>query len=424
MIIEIKIPSPGESINEVEIATWFVKEGDLVEKDQEIAELESEKATLALIAEESGKIQELSPEGEALEVGSTACKIDTSFKVDKKEKTTPESGIQKEEPSNQNVSPEQEKQKSPEIPASKNETPNDYAAVKVSPVAANMMKDLNLNIEDIISGLRKISKTDVERVSKGISLATPGIQETGGISREKEVKKMSVLRRKLSQRLVAVKNETAMLTTFNEVDMSEVIRLRKTWQSRFVETHGIKLGFMSFFTKAASLALKERPGVNSMMDGDNLISFHYSDIGIAVQTEKGLMVPVIRSAETLSLADIEKEIIKLAEKARKNRISIEDMSGGTFTITNGGVFGSMLSTPILNPPQSAILGMHNIVERPVAVNGKVEIRPIMYLALSYDHRVIDGRDSVGFLVRIKELIESPVQMLGEGKSLESLLFEI
>ena len=235
---------------------------------------------------------------------------------------------------------------------------------------------------------------------------------------------MSVLRRKLSKRLVAVKNETAMLTTFNEVDMSEVIRLRKTWQSKFVETHGIKLGFMSFFTKAASLALKERPGINSMIDGENLISFHYSDIGIAVQTEKGLMVPVIRSAESLSLADIEKEIIKLADKARKNRISIEDMSGGTFTITNGGVFGSMLSTPILNPPQSAILGMHNIVERPVAVNGKVEIRPIMYLALSYDHRVIDGRDSVGFLVRIKELIESPIQMLGGGNSLDNLLLEI
>lgn len=424
MIIEIKIPSPGESINEVEIAIWFVKEGDLVEKNQEIAELESEKATLALIAEESGKIQSLAPEGEALEVGSIACKIDTSFKVEKKEEVTPEPVSEKTAPEPKKAGPEPDKQKATGPANTKTDPAGDYSAVKVSPLAANMMEDLNLNIEDIIAGLRKISKAEVERVSKRGSLAAPVIQETGIPSREKEVKKMSVLRRKLSQRLVAVKNETAMLTTFNEVDMSEVIRLRKTWQTRFVETHGIKLGFMSFFTKAASLALKERPGVNSMIDGDHLVSFHYSDIGIAVQTEKGLMVPVIRSAESLSLAEIEKEILKLAEKARKNRISIEDMSGGTFTITNGGVFGSMLSTPILNPPQSAILGMHNIVERPVAINGKIEIRPIMYLALSYDHRVIDGRDSVGFLVRIKELIESPIQMLGGGKSLENLLLEL
>ena len=422
MILEIKIPSPGESINEVEIATWFVKEGDLVEKNQEIAELESEKATLALIAEESGKIQALAPEGEALEVGSIACKIDTSVKVEKKENAKQEPVSAETE--NKNGSPEPVKQIPTEVPIAKKEASGDYTAVKVSPVAANMMEDLDLNIKDIITGLRKISKSDVERISNGISLSATPIQNTASPSREKEVKKMSVLRRKLSQRLVMVKNETAMLTTFNEVDMSEVIRLRKTWQSKFIETHGIKLGFMSFFTKAAGLALKERPGVNSIIDGENLISFHYSDIGIAVQTEKGLMVPVIRSAESLSLADIEKEILKLADKARKNRISIEDMSGGTFTITNGGVFGSMLSTPILNPPQSAILGMHNIVERPVALNGKVEIRPIMYLALSYDHRVIDGRDSVGFLVRIKELIESPVQMLGGGKSLENLLLEI
>ena len=424
MIIEIKIPSPGESIAEVEIATWFVNEGDLVEKDQEIAELESEKATLPLIAEESGKILALAPIEEALSVGSIACKIDTSFKVEKKEKVAPESASGKKEPEKKDIIPEPEKQKPAEAPVPRKETSDDYTAVKVSPLAANMMEDLNLNIEDIISGLRKISKADIELISKEINLAAPVIHNTASPSREKEVKKMSVLRRKLGKRLVAVKNETAMLTTFNEVDMSEIIRLRKTWQSRFVETHGIKLGFMSFFTKAASLALKERPGVNSMIDGENMITFHYSDIGIAVQTEKGLMVPVIRSAESLSLADIENEIIKLADKARKNRISIEDMSGGTFTITNGGVLGSMLSTPILNPPQSAILGMHNIVERPVAVNGKVEIRPIMYLALSYDHRVIDGRDSVGFLVRIKELIESPIQMLGGGKSLDNLLLEI
>lgn len=414
MIIEIKIPSPGESITEVEIATWFVSEGDFVEKDQELAEIESEKATLPLLAEESGEVQSLAPTSEAIAIGSIACKIDTSKKGTIKSKPE-EKETKKEIPKSVEV-----KAEDPEKMKSQTKTAN----VKISPVAAKMMEDKDLSVEDILNGLKRITKYDVELAVTGLSKETQNrpIRMATKASRESETIKMSQLRRKLSERLVSVKNETAMLTTFNEVDVSEIIRLRKTYQKQFQEKHGVKLGFMSFFTKAASLALREHPQVNSMIDGENYIRFNYSDIGIAVQTEKGLMVPVIRNAESLNLADIEHKIMNLANKARINRISIEDMSGGTFTITNGGVFGSMLSTPILNPPQAAILGMHNIVERPVAINGNVEIRPIMYLALSYDHRVIDGRDSVGFLVKIKELIEAPIQMLlGTGNPDKNLL---
>ena len=414
MIIEIKIPSPGESITEVEIATWFVNEGDLVEKDQELAEIESEKATLPLLAKESGEVQSLAPMGEAIAIGSVACKIDTSKK-----------GTKTSKPEEKEIKKEISKvvEAKAEIPEKKklmNETGN----VKISPVAAKIMEDKNLSIEDILNGLRRITKNDIEHAVAGLSrdIEDRPVGMITKASRESETIRMSQLRRKLSERLVSVKNETAMLTTFNEVDVSEIIRLRKTYQKQFQEKHGVKLGFMSFFTKAASLALREHPQVNSMIDGENYIRFNYSDIGIAVQTEKGLMVPVIRNAESLNLADIEHKIMDLANKARINRISIEDMSGGTFTITNGGVFGSMLSTPILNPPQAAILGMHNIVERPVAINGNVEISPIMYLALSYDHRVIDGRDSVGFLVKIKELVEAPIQMLlGTGNPDKNLL---
>ena len=414
MIIEIKIPSPGESITEVEIATWFVSEGDFVEKDQELAEIESEKATLPLLAEESGEVQSLAPTSEAIAIGSVACKIDTTKKGTKTSKPE-EKEIKKE------ISKVvEEKAEIPEKEKLMNETGN----VKISPVAAKMMEDKNLSVEDILNGLKRITKSDVDLAVTGLSKDTQDRPDgmTTKASRESETIRMSQLRRKLSERLISVKNETAMLTTFNEVDVSEIIRLRKTYQKQFQEKHGVKLGFMSFFTKAASLALREFPQVNSMIEGENYIRFNYSDIGIAVQTEKGLMVPVIRNAESLNLADIEHKIMDLANKARINRISIEDMSGGTFTITNGGVFGSMLSTPILNPPQAAILGMHNIVERPVAINGNVEIRPIMYLALSYDHRVIDGRDSVGFLVKIKELIEAPIQMiLGTGNPDKNLL---
>ena len=414
MIIEIKIPSPGESITEVEIATWFVNEGDFVEKDQEIAEIESEKATLPLLAEDSGKIFSLAPTAEAIPVRSVACKIDTSKQGTKKAQPEKKDKVIADKPA------EIKKAETPEIKSP--DTKNDN--IKISPLAAKMMDEKGLSIEDIIKGLKRISKTDVE-------LAVSGLNESSGenlsgitviANRDSETVRMSQLRRKLGERLVSVKNETAMLTTFNEVDVSEIIRLRKTYQKQFQEKHEVKLGFMSFFTKAASLALKNYPQVNSMMDGENFIRFNYSDIGIAVQTEKGLMVPVIRNAESLSLADIEQRIMDLANKARINRISIEDMVGGTFTITNGGVFGSMLSTPILNPPQAAILGMHNIVERPVAINGNVEIRPIMYLALSYDHRIIDGKDSVGFLVTIKEFIENPIQMLlGAGNPDKRLL---
>ncbi|MDX2442813.1 MAG: 2-oxoglutarate dehydrogenase complex dihydrolipoyllysine-residue succinyltransferase [Bacteroidales bacterium] len=403
MIIDIKIPSPGESITEVEIATWFVNEGDFVEKDQELAEIESEKATLPLLAEDSGEVSALMPTGEAIAVGTIACKIDTSKVGTKKEIT---------ENKEQKIEESGKPSLKADVPEKK-EAVGENKNVKVSPLAAKLMEEKNFSIDDILNGLKRISKNDVELAISGLTntLENKSTGMTSKKSRDSESIKMSQLRRKLGERLVSVKNETAMLTTFNEVDVSEIIRLRKSYQKQFQEKHGVKLGFMSFFTKAASLALKEFPQVNSIIDGDNFIRFNYSDIGIAVQTGKGLMVPVIRNAESLSLADIEHEIMNLANKARINRISIEDMVGGTFTITNGGVFGSMLSTPILNPPQAAILGMHNIVERPVAINGKVEIRPIMYLALSYDHRIIDGKDSVGFLVKIKELIENPLQML-------------
>lgn len=443
MIIEIKIPSPGESISEVEIATWFVKEGDIVEKDQELAEIESDKATLPLLAEEGGKVQELAPIGETIAVDSVACRIDVAFKkaeakappslklrrtskaeVEDEKKAKAEAEVEDEKKDEAKAKAEGEDKEEAEGKDKKEErkpSDNDYSKVKVSPVAWKMMHELGISLDDVMSGLKRITKSDVE-------LATSGLLKNSAdskvLSRETEIKKMSLLRRKLSERLLAVKSETAMLTTFNEVDMGEVIRLRKENQSGFQEKHGVKLGFMSFFTKAVSLALKEFPQVNTMIDGENYVSFKYSDIGIAVQTDKGLMVPVIRNTEVLSLARIETRILEMAEKARTNRISIEDMSGGTFTITNGGVFGSMLSTPILNPPQAGILGMHNIVERPVVRNGNIEIRPIMYLALSYDHRIIDGRDSVGFLVKVKEYIESPIRMITGGQDPENMLLDI
>lgn len=411
MTIEIKIPSPGESITEVEIANWLAEDGDFVEKDQEIAEVESEKATLPLLATESGKLKILAQAGETLAVGAVACTIDSSAKGTPKAKKTEiveESKVTKEKPvAEAKVSPEQATEKSD---------------IKITPVAEQMIKNHGLRIEDIIHGLRKITKNDVQAV---LSQGAVNPQVTSGeISRESESTKISSLRRKLGERLIAVKNETAMLTTFNEVDMSEIIRLRKTYQQQFIEKHGVKLGFMSFFTKAVSLALKSFPNVNSMIDGDSITKFNYCDIGMAVQTDKGLLVPVIRNTEGMSMADIEKKIIELADKARKNRISMDEMSGGTFTISNGGLFGSMLSTPILNPPQAGILGMHNIVERPVAIKGKVEIRPIMYVALSYDHRLIDGRDSVGFLVMVKELLESPGKMLFGAADPDKLLLDL
>lgn len=412
-MIEIKIPSPGESITEVEIASWLVQDGDVVEKDQEIAEIESDKATLPLIAEESGKIEIVAKEGETIHVGEIACKIDTSVKPKKK----PDKHSTKEEEKEEKKQPEQK-----ESDQTENAKNGDTERVKVSPVAKKMMEEEGLSLEDVLHGLRRISGQDIKNI---INQKNKSQDETDKEpSRNTDRQKMSQLRKKLSERLVSVKNETAMLTTFNEVDMTNVISIRKKYQKQFTDKHGIKLGFMSFFTKAVTIALKNFPAVNSQIDGEEIIFPEYADIGIAVQTPKGLMVPVVRNAESMSIAELEKKIKELADKGRNGRISLDDLSGGTFTITNGGVFGSMLSTPILNPPQSGILGMHNIMERPVAVNRKVEIRPMMYIALSYDHRTIDGKDSVGFLIRLKELLESPLNLLNEDMNPEMKLLDL
>jgi len=450
-MIDVKIPSPGESISEVEIASWLVENGDYVEKDQEIAEIESDKATLPLVAEESGTIEILAQEGESIAVGEVACKIDTSAPVPEKkeqEKQEPEKQAQEEntpeetkteEPADnksgetakeqagesQEPTKEKEEKKPPkEKEAAESDQTSGYEKVKTTPVANKMMQDYNLSVEDIIKGLRRITRQDVSRAMEGMKepqarQEQPAPPPQG--SREAKREKMTRLRRKLSERLVAVKNETAMLTTFNEVDMSEVMKLRKQYQQAFQEKHGVKLGFMSFFILASAKALQDFPSVNAMIDGEEIVYPQYADIGIAVQTPKGLMVPVIRNAESQSLAGLEKQVKELGEKGQRNRISIDEMEGGTFSITNGGVFGSMLSTPIINPPQSAILGMHNIQERPVAREGQVVIRPMMYIALSYDHRTIDGKDSVSFLVRIKELIEKPQNLLLEGGNADKQL---
>jgi len=427
MAIQVKIPSPGESISEVELSNWFVENGDYVEKDQEIGEVESEKATLPLIAEESGSVKLLKEVGEVVPVGEVVCEIDTSAKPQKSSKKEEKKDSNKQEESKK----EEEKKKQKEETASskkedddKNITKDDSTEkIKLTPVAQKMMQENNLSLDDILAGLKRITSKEVNAVLSASTGDKPESFISKEASRESERNKISNLRRKLSERLVAVKNETAMLTTFNEADMSRIIELRKKYQDQFVKKHEVKLGFMSFFTKAVTLALQEFPNINSQIEKDEIVKPSYVDVGIAVQTDKGLMVPVIRNTETLSLADIEKKIMELATKARKNRISIEDMSGGTFTITNGGIFGSMLSTPIINPPQSAILGMHNIIERPVAAEGQVVIKPMMYLALSYDHRIIDGRESVGFLVRIKELVENPEKMLIAGNQ-EAMLLDL
>jgi 2-oxoglutarate dehydrogenase E2 component (dihydrolipoamide succinyltransferase) len=411
-MIEIKIPSPGESITEVEISNWLVENGDYVEKDQEIAEIESDKATLPLMAAESGKIEIITTSGESIAVGAVACKIDTSATPSKSESEKTET-VKKETIKSKPTKVESE---------TKNIKENtEFKDVKVSPVAQKLMQENNININDVIKGLKRIGKTEIEQVISQRSNSEI-IQETKPVgTREVERKKMTQLRKKLSERLVSVKNETAMLTTFNEVDMTEVMALRSKFQKQFLEKHRTKLGFMSFFTKAVTIALKSFPTVNSQIDGDEIIYPNYADIGIAVQTPKGLMVPVVRNAEAMNLAELEIEIKRLADKGRAGRIALDDLTGGTFTITNGGVFGSMLSTPIINPPQSGILGMHNIQERPVAIKGKVEIRSMMYIALSYDHRTIDGKDSVGFLVKVKELLESPYKMLLSEKSADEVL---
>ena len=416
--LEMKVPSPGESISEVEIATWLVSDGDYVEKDQAIAEVDSDKATLELPAEEAVIITLKAEEGDAIAVGAVCCLIDTSAKRpvgSKPEKVvTPAPAIPAP------VAP------APAVPAPKSAhiagiKPVSAAAGHPSPAARKMMADNAINPGQVAGTGRdgRVMKQDV------LAALAAGFDDSStaswGGSREVGRVKMSMLRRKVAERLVAVKNETAMLTTFNEVDMKPVMDLRKQYKEAFKEAHGVGLGFMSFFTKAVTHAIAQYPSVNGMIDGKEMIVPEYADVGIAVSSPKGLMVPVVRNAESMTLAGIEAEIKRLAIRARDGELTIEEMQGGTFTITNGGVFGSMLSTPIINPPQSAILGMHNIVERPVAINGKVEIRPVMYVALSYDHRIIDGKESVSFLLAIKEMIENPERLLFGGKKPQEVL---
>ena len=409
MLVEVKVPTPGESVNEVEITSWLVSDGDIVNVDQELAEIESDKATLSLLATEAGKVGITITEGETVKVGSVACTIDTAF-------ADQAVAVAASKPDDTPVTEDEKKETKSTETTKEIEESAEYSDVKITPLAKKIMEDEGISVDEIINGLKRLSAADVQRV-KGLSGQNNQGDMTGSVqdvSRVITSNKMSQLRKKLAQRLVSVKNETAMLTTFNEVDMSQIMALRKKYQPEFIEKHGVKLGFMSFFIKASALALKHFPMVNSMIDGDEILSHEYVDISVAVQAPKGLMVPVIRNVETLSLAEIEAELKMLAEKARKGRLSLHEMKGGTFTVTNGGVFGSMLSTPLINPPQSAILGMHNIVERPVAVNGKVEIRPIMYVAVSYDHRIVDGKDSVGFLVKVKEMLENPVKLFFGG----------
>ena len=395
MLLEMKVPSPGESISEVEIAQWLVEDGEFVKKDQSIAEIDSDKATLELPAEESGTIKIIIEEGTTVKIGDVVCVINTSA-----------------------AAPENEKKDSEEtekITKESKKTTRDLESKKVTPLASAIINDMDISPNDVkgTGQSGKITKSDVLAISK--TQFASGLRQTSN-------KKMSTFRRKIAARLVSVKNETAMLTTFNEVDMSEIFKIREKYKEPFKEKYNVGLGFMSFFTKAVTTALLEYPDINAMIDKDEIIHHNYTDISIAVSAPKGLMVPVLRNAELMNFNEIEIEIKRLAIKARDGKLTLNEMLGGTFTITNGGVFGSMLSTPIINPPQSAILGMHNIVERPVAINGDVKIRPIMYIALSYDHRIIDGKGSVGFLVRVKECLEDPIKHLMAGDAKKHLGF--
>ena len=415
-ILEMKVPSPGESISEVEIASWLVSDGDYVEKDQAIAEVDSDKATLELPAEAAGVITLKAEEGDLIAVGDVCCLIDSDAK--------PPKGTKKPANSKAGEAPKETKlaaEKPVEKPAEKVAAPaptNSTVSGHPSPAAKKMLADKRIPQGSIAGTGRdgRVLKQDVlEALAAGFDPSSAMAQGGWTGSRETRREKMSMLRRKVADRLVGVKNDTAMLTTFNEVDMKPIIDLRAKYKNKFKEEKGVGLGFMGFFTKAVTTALAEFPGVNAMIDGKEIIYHDYADICIAVSSPKGLMVPVVRNAETMSIAEIEGEIKRLAIRARDGQLTVDEMQGGTFTITNGGVFGSMLSTPIINPPQSAILGMHNILERPVAIDGKVEIRPVMYVALSYDHRIIDGKDSVGFLFLIKQLLENPERMIFGGK---------
>jgi 2-oxoglutarate dehydrogenase E2 component (dihydrolipoamide succinyltransferase) len=404
MILEMKVPSPGESIKEVEIATWLVKDGDYVEKDQAIAEVDSDKATLELPAEASGIITLKAEEGDAVAVGAVVCLIDTS--AAKPSSAAPVAEAKVEAP----------KVEAPKVEVKAAPAPTSYAANTPSPAAKKILDEKNIQPSDIVGTGKDGRITKEDAVSAIPSMGTP----TGG-NRGSSRTKLSMLRRKVAERLVAAKNETAMLTTFNEVNMSPINAVRNEYKDAFKAKHGgLGLGYMSFFTKAVTRALQLYPDVNSMIDGTDKIAYDFCDISVAVSGPKGLMVPVVRSAENLTFRGVEAEIKRLAIRARDGQITVDDMTGGTFTISNGGVFGSMLSTPIINPPQSGILGMHNIIERPIAVNGQVEIHPMMYVALSYDHRIIDGRESVGFLVAVKEALENPVELLMGGDAKKAL----
>ena len=393
MVLEMKVPSPGESITEVEISQWLVKDGDIVKKDQTIAELDSDKATLDLPAEASGKIILKAEEGDSISVGDIVCLIDTS-ESQLEELTQP--AVTKFDPIKEEKTQTTQKEN-----------------ISVTPLARSIASEKGIDLNVIKTKGEKITKDDVLKVVPAMGSS---IDDTRVESREK----LSMLRRKVSERLVSVKNETAMLTTFNEADLTKIFEIRKKYKEAFSQKHGVSLGFMSFFTKSVTRALEMFPDVNSMIDGDEKISFNYSDISIAVSGPKGLMTPVLRNAQKLSFSSVEQEIKRLADSVRNKSITVDDLTGGTFTISNGGVFGSMLSTPIINPPQSGILGMHNIIQRPVAVDGKIEIRPMMYLALSYDHRIIDGNQSVGFLIAVKEGVEDPENLLMDGKIQKSL----
>ncbi|HEY6162084.1 MAG TPA: 2-oxoglutarate dehydrogenase complex dihydrolipoyllysine-residue succinyltransferase [Bacteroidia bacterium] len=419
-LIQHKVPSPGESITEVTISRWLKNDGDYVEKDEPLAEIDSDKATLTVNAEDSGGLKIMAKEGETVKVGQVVCTVDNSVKGEKKAAPKEE---KKETVSKKEEGPSPEKKgpgitkESKEGTERKEEKKETYAKNVPSPSAKKLMDENKIEKVNGTGKDGRITKADVlNAMSKGF-----GGEKGEGGTRDEERKKMTPLRKKLAQRLVSVKNTTAMLTTFNEVDMSAIYALRAKYNPQLEKQYGTKLGFMSFFTKAVCEALQLFPAVNAMIDGDDIVFHKYCDVGIAVSAPKGLVVPVLRNAEMMSLAEVELKIKELATKARDNKIELKDMEGGTFTITNGGVFGSLMSTPIINPPQSAILGMHNVVERPVAVNGKVEIRPMMYVALSYDHRIIDGRESVGFLVKVKEMCESPVKMLFGGKDPNDVL---
>lgn len=443
MIIEVKVPSPGESITEVQLATWLVEDGEIIEQDAEIAEVDSDKATLTINAPEQGLIKLLVQAGDTVNVGTIIATIDTSaVSTGKKVAATSAPVVSSNEKSksapveelntNQNLSAS-EKSKKPAFEAAT--TDELSARTHITPLARKIMEERNLSNEEVVQQLggKRVGKADIETLNSN-KKEQPKLQTDvpadavkafagyqGEVNRQTERKKLSTLRLKLSQRLVSVKNETAMLTTFNEVNMTKIMELKKKYNDKFKEKYGVSVGFMSLFTKAVTIALRQFPQVNSILDGDEMIYHNYVDVGIAVSSPKGLVVPVLRNTETLSIAEIELLVKELAGKARNNKISLDEMTGGTFTITNGGVFGSLLSTPILNPPQSAILGMHNIVERPIALNGQVVIAPMMYVALSYDHRVIDGKESVSFLVKVKELLENPGLMFYEGRDPERSL---